>query len=744
MDPLSRLPLECLQHILHILARGSSTVALASLLRVSKTIASVALPYLYSDPFNMYVWNTFKWTLGHRKWDSSSGQQLARMLLSRVTTTEFPKAVSIYFGLDTDGFQPSPLDYTPHIHHLNLERKTLGPEVFAYYQDPLPEVLESVKGDEEFQRACHTDRLLPSYVGSFGDEKSYLYCQLRVMVNREAHWAIANPILEQLQSLTIPLSDIKRYLGAVDRFESLERLRFCLNEVFDYQPQEADSASTEFKMTMKKHKDETMRSVVRFVQEHARIFKSRLKSITCPNGHFWPRIQQTCPEEVQFEFLRVLPALYRPTHLNESNWLQFVAHSLSTDLGRVEEIVVEEKKSMEDLGIDIYNVPKQHISLLQEDSRPAFYQHSPIPLQKAVIYECKTTPLTDEIDDIAYSFRQSLWTLCVYGSESLPALPLGVHTSDNISRYRCQDLVLCLPASLESLSSLHLNGWNALTFHPDTLLHYGDYLMELILGTQRQAGGYFIPPDEELNRSYNIQDESSDGSTPLMTPAIIRPHWTWDWNLPELKALILTSEFAYRFKFRMLDRCPLLETLELHIASIDGLHFREISVSDLFMPPAISHDDDNDDTSSTFLQPPLQRIVVPRLGWLTMTGHWIINDGDTNNSDYDNDNSNSFLSEFVNGMFPTVEDVTMLGWSGSGFNYPSILNFVHNATMAMEIKQVNVSLPQLSPTELDELRMVDTNYDDDWQEDDLLQTNIFLDDGWPWYRLRRDNRSEAQ
>ncbi|KAF9081589.1 hypothetical protein BGX23_000706 [Mortierella sp. AD031] len=739
----------------------------------------------------MYVRNTFKWTLGHRKWDSSSGQQLARMLLSRVTTTELPKAVSIYFGLVTDGFQPSPLDYTPHIRHLNLERKTLGPEVFAYYQDPLPEVLESVKGDEEFQRACHTDRLLPSYVGSFGDEKNYLYCQLRVMVNREAHWAIANPILEQLQSLTIPLSDIKRYLGAVDRFESLERLRFCLNEVFDYQPQEADSASTEFKMTMKKHKDETMRSVVRFVQEHARIFKSRLKSITCPNGHFWPRIQQTCPEEVQFEFLRVLPALYRPTHLNESNWLQFVAHSLSTDLGRVEEIVGPK------IGGFAHNRlcrNDQQFSPTMSDpqgsdnglTRPGQFSHGPIPLHKAVIYECKTTPLTDEIDDIAYSFRQSLWTLCVYGSESLPALPrtihigrgwpeigclstlylvfpyarvvidpalfanlprlVGVHTSDNISRYRCQELVPCLPASLESLSSLHLNGWNALTFHPDTLLHCGDYLMELILGTQRQAGGYFIPPDEELSRSYNIQDESSDGSTPLPfeTPAIIRPHWTWDWNLPELKTLILTSEFAYRFKFRMLDRCPLLETLELHIASIDGLHFREISVSDLFMPPAISHDDDNDDTSSTLLQPPLQRIVVPRLGWLTMTGHWIINDGDANNSDYDNDNSNSFLSEFVNGMFPTVEDVTMLGWSGSGFNYPSILNFVHNATMAMEIKQVNVSLPQLSPTELDELRMVDTNYDDDWQEDDLLQTNIFLDDGWPWYRLRRDNRSEAQ
>ncbi|KAF9080263.1 hypothetical protein BGX29_005475, partial [Mortierella sp. GBA35] len=81
----------------------------------------------------------------------------------------------------------------------------------------------------------------------------------------------------------------------------------------------------------------------------------------------------------------------------------------------------------------------------------------------------------------------------------------------------------------------------------------------------------FIPSVEELDRSYGLQGGSpmepvpTDQGQGQAAPTIIRPSWMWNWKLPQLTRLSLTSEFAYRFEFEMLKGCPLLKSLHLGI-----------------------------------------------------------------------------------------------------------------------------------------------------------------------------------
>ncbi|KAF9087023.1 hypothetical protein BGX23_008407, partial [Mortierella sp. AD031] len=135
-----------------------------------------------------------------------------------------------------------PLDYLGHIRHLNMDRwvidiDRLWPCKRSYHSGKIPpprEIMELVQWDE-FERMCNLARILPTYLSSF-DRDWLLRQHFLVMLFREATWALSNPILEQLQSLTIPISLIDKYLGAVDRLGRLESVRFMMDELFDYPP----------------------------------------------------------------------------------------------------------------------------------------------------------------------------------------------------------------------------------------------------------------------------------------------------------------------------------------------------------------------------------------------------------------------------------------------------------------------------------------------------------------------------
>ncbi|KAF8944345.1 hypothetical protein BGZ47_004351 [Haplosporangium gracile] len=91
-----------------------------------------------------------------------------------------------------------------------------------------------------------------------------------------------------------------------------------------------------------------------------------------------------------------------------------------------------------------------------------------------------------------------------------------VWLGDTTFNYRSQDIVPNLPAQLSRLVTLRLQGWSALTFHPDTLYSTSELrtlevaMMSRVSNVDMQDQ-YFIPSVEDSNWSYNICNDNDDG-----------------------------------------------------------------------------------------------------------------------------------------------------------------------------------------------------------------------------------------
>ncbi|KAF9154557.1 hypothetical protein BG015_000633 [Linnemannia schmuckeri] len=572
-----------------------------------------------------------------------------------------------------------------------------------------------------------------------------------ILVDREAIWALATPIFEQLESLTIPLSDIRRYVEVVDRLGNLGRIHIFVDLVFEcYSCGYGHYGSRE-----KPCKVEAIKDVEQLVKSHVQRFPGgRLKDVTSSQ----PRPEYVEGQSVPADFnsahiFRILPPPSKPILISQINWARIAFHHQTTDLSRVRAVhhfpqganqqellqqcrslkklsvpfllvgsfdwAVQEKRDLEStlgrgivigrtLAPDIAtttnisnsnsNSNYNNNSRIHHDQEvessslpplPAYRTHGLVPLESVTLQAC-TLPCND-LDAIAYAFSQTLKDLRIetlLGSNQVSMIYLGqgwvelpvldrlelyaprnrlvldsvlflkcpslrlADIFDQTSSYSCTEIIPCLPANLPEITSLYLRGWPALTFHPASFESMKN-LMFLKL-TMKRTEYCFIPPIEELRRSYGLECDSDgkedrnddadgvvDGSDEFReaTPRIIRPQWTWDWDLPHLSELQLTSEFAYLFEFRMLHGCPSLEILRLHMRTEHGHHTRVITESDLFVSGADG------------LQ---ERIVAPSLRKLYMNGHWVIEDPMV------------VLPQFLGLMFPKLYRLVARGWCGVG------------------------------------------------------------------------------
>lgn len=193
----------------------------------------------------------------------------------------------------------------------------------------------------------------------------------------------------------------------------------------------------------------------------------------------------------------------------------------------------------------------------KEESLALFREFGLVPLTSVNIKE-DDVPITDEVDNIAYAFSETLQYLTVemtYGTdededENQQQQPLPIHVgrgrvdlpmlrdiwinkSDRLIIHRmllvhCPNVVseslmdesvqhwlqgieTCLPAHLPCLEKLTLEGWSALTFHPDTL-HSTPKLTSLEVRTFIPWYYCFVTVVEELRRSYGLPlNESLEG-----------------------------------------------------------------------------------------------------------------------------------------------------------------------------------------------------------------------------------------
>ncbi|KAF9902301.1 hypothetical protein EC991_005041 [Linnemannia zychae] len=748
MDPLSNLPPECLHQILQLLADDNTTISpLIALLSTNKYIASSTLPYIYAD-INKLVEGYSVSSIGTRM-----RRSLVRMLLQRVLLDgrgDLSEMLMLLYGFEKDDIShssndnndnysnstnydthnattnnsdnarsalartKSPVDYLAYIRHLNLDIEHLG------HQHGFIRPLSSP----------HKEDALKAHFAAYNDIfMSWSLIRERcegAIIYWEVTWSIANLILEQLESLTIPLADIKRYMDAINRLGQLETVRFNLDESFKpYYRSIIDQNNG-----VSNHAIKSMQTMVLFIKEHQRLFKGQLKSVSVCDELKWHLTSALCPKEILWQVAQASPPLHRPRHLAPVNWLQLAGHPLSTDLSHVVSLtsrqltaelfnslvsvqeILSRCRSLKELtvrslGTDGFKWAVQEKKamldrlcrngkggqLLLPESAPSSHiastkdPHGLVPLSSIHIEEFSTV---EEIDDIAFAFSQTLESLIVDKYSDLhllqPVCTLGqgwadlplltklsfrgccnrleidnnllshfpnivcLELADYTSDYNCSDIVSCSAASLTSLEELELIGWPALTFHPETLCSTTRIKTLRMMTRVEEDDSYYIPPLVELDRSFGggaIEAPRTlhEGGVPATAPGSlvnVRPQWSWDWLLPCLGTLELSSEFAFRFQFRMLQGCPNLRWLSLDISTNEDDHPRVLTTADLFMGP-LGTGKEAGAQSVAELGSSVERIVSGVTN-LTLSGEWIIDD--------------SMLDPFLLGMFPKLRGFT--------------------------------------------------------------------------------------
>ncbi|KAG0282849.1 hypothetical protein BGZ96_012792 [Linnemannia gamsii] len=254
---------------------------------------------------------------------------------------------------------------------------------------------------------------------------------------------------------------------------------------------------------------------------------------------------------------------------------------------------------------------------------------------------------------------------------------------DNTKRYWLEEVfeARCRPALLKKLKYLDLN----------LDLYYGAQQ-----GGVRHLEAVGRGQGEEAESAAEAEEEVGEDFS--QGEALFPPLWTWDWYLPSLVHLVLTSEFAYRFEFRMLMGCPCLNALDLDITSEEdldiisgdyGQHVRVITENDFFALADMKLCDGGDANSSSEAEEAgLQRIVSHSMRTLRLAGSWHITD--------------NFLLPLLTGTFPELFTWTEQRWKGY-----SLIGLIHAIrTVEYPWFEVHVDLPEPSREEMVELGLI--------------------------------------
>ncbi|KAF9926812.1 hypothetical protein FBU30_003666 [Linnemannia zychae] len=780
MDPISQLPLECLQCILQILYDDGCESSLAALLRMNKYLASVTLPYLYRDPFRHSF--TFSSRNGSRSY--SSGRLIACMLLQCLSPASLPTGLSLALSArhppavchfnedesrtDDHAWQASFYDYFAHIRHLNLEPGFVELAYSSLGSVPLSSKVLAYFASEEFINICRSWfalSLSPSEYETFFNIPDIAYYCFSSILQHEVPWCLAFPIFEQLESLTIHNAfSIKEYRSVINRLSSLEKVRFLLLDILS--GVFIDIRNGWYTRTRKE--EAMVRETIEFVREHAQLFPGRLRRVFIfEDRESW--VDYDFTSSVLLSILSILPPLSKLTKLGKDDWQQLFVHKDTTDLSQVWRIdgrempnlwydtvcaglpilqqcralkvlkfellrgsaepfvwAVKEKLELEKLENHTIAHRTYHGYIGQEESIHytnglRFRTNGLIPLENVYITNFDSSQI-EGINNIANAFSRTLKQLTIHYLENqlglnltralhigqgwtvLPVLTYltlnvnkerlvisrslfaqcpnlkAVDITDWTNHYQCCDIIPCLPAHLDKLQSLKLTGWSALTFHSATLLsttHLTNLelsLRQMSLNPSTYKG--FVPPLGQLYKSYGIQSDHSGDISYLEKETeetdveeehlevvthqqITRPRWTWDWDLPCLTRLVLETEFAYLFEFKMLNKCPKLEYLRLEIRSCtSSTTSRTLTYSDFIVSsPKASDQTTNQDSllDSPFpisfrssLHGAKDQLYHPSLQKLDLFGQWII--------------SAPFLQKMFTVIFPNLVAFSLQEW----------------------------------------------------------------------------------
>lgn len=653
----AHLPPECLHLIVNHLAENNELESLATLILVSKTVCQITLPYIYSNPFRLFERNIA------RAEAVVKFRHLVRLLL----TTSIPyndcsdllKAMYEIdkYDLNDTHSRPLKIKYLEYLRHFDLTQNLVNltsPKKDTL--DTFPRLSRYVDQQEMKQKYSTVRQQIP-YIWSMdivqSNEEDDIISNLNMRIRQEMSWVLCHPILDQLQSIAIPVSNLDPYLDAMDRLTSLGSIVFVLDDLLQPEEQLLDPSTEDYVEKMRPiraKRDRILGLMVEFVRTHTTRYKEVLRQVQCPGNNSWTDQYQTCPEGHISQILACLPALDHPNELSEHNWAHFITNYHKTNLGYVERIVLKSQvdewygpaltdpgflqrcQSLRHLHCRMLHpeIFKWAVQIRQEIASGANMDHVSLPPLETVRLWTHRGPFGSALDDIALAFGPTLKRLMIHRVNApLSTIQLGyqwhlsvitevstyftvviididptflnrcptlriVSMHDALDNYRVREVVTFLPANLPILYLLNLTGTPALSFHPDTL-HSTKELRFLALKHSQAGRVSYIPSLFELEEAEQVLGQDTEhGSGSLdsddQSPWIPRPKWTWDWYLPNLKDLVLTGEFALRFQFRMLQGCPSIESLSLNIMSTNHEQVvRELTEADFTIDPSIKY-----------------------------------------------------------------------------------------------------------------------------------------------------------
>ncbi|KAF9212030.1 hypothetical protein BGZ59_007313 [Podila verticillata] len=674
------IPLECLQLVITNLAIKRDLKTLASLLRVSKHVCLATLPILYEDPFVWFAQRDQGQQNIYRTHTYSRAIPVTRLLLTSIPKESYSGLVKAMYGISDATEFPKDITNAVEDPPVANDESTLLPLVSQHWpinylsyvrhfdtqdqneQSVLTDLVPHVALEPRLKSYVEKHKLVETYAATalnlaenegtwYGNEESPTTIHfLKLDINREATWVLCSPILEQLQSITIPLSDIGRYLDSISRLSSLSIVIFKLDEYCDVKEIVTGEEEISKLRGLKEKRKQDLESAVKFVQMHTTMFCT-LRQVLCPNDRSSSMYAaQSCPVEYLDRMLECLPSLIDPKELVNKNWKQFVSKTEQTNLKFVEKIHVWDKEA-----IKYYqqfkakpflhrcsSLREYHMISLGPDSFKWATQKSTstgLPPLEVVSIRDIVEPFGSELDDIGLSFGATIKSFAIQWSRlmdgqtrlsqslvigrgwkmpllskleftlsidrlvldpdflrhcpSLRRLTLG----DSHQVYNLNEIEPSRPTHLPKLTTLLLSGSGALSFHPDTLYSTKE-LKVLSLGTLNESRRTLLPSLQDMDQDDHQQDTTMEAST--FDLPIHRPKWTWDWYLPLLDSLQLTFEFTFHFKFQMLQGTPNLRSLCLSLYSTGHQVERVLTKDDFTISRQQDRDEDNGNNTNNF------------------------------------------------------------------------------------------------------------------------------------------------
>src|SRR5690606_23339324 len=106
----------------------------------------------------------------------------------------------------------------------------------------------------------------------------YVANDLQELINTDLQWALCNP--NQVQSLIIPLSHIKRYLDCVQDFKTLSSIKFLIHHLKNVSLFTLNSMSTEDRAQVERIRQEWIsnaQDMIQFIEKHTSLHKGVLR-----------------------------------------------------------------------------------------------------------------------------------------------------------------------------------------------------------------------------------------------------------------------------------------------------------------------------------------------------------------------------------------------------------------------------------------------------------------------------------